>query len=849
MIKNNKDGIVFDSTVYLSEEKYRKFPLYMRLLQVLAIYIGSYCFITIFIKSFDIHIINSYLLSAIILTGTVFYLLILCPGYKLIKLISALAVYGGVIYYWSLQLKNGFFLLENAIIKRASKYYGILEFRFIADRTTVDNDITLLLIVIIIPVVGILSLSLIYGKYKILCYIIMLIPVVGSFAMGITPPEIDLISYILVLLFISISNGFSHNESSLHKSFGKIQKSMIYRISIRSALMLCVITLILFWGIKQFVPVSIYNDYNKINEAKTKVQSFMMDFSIRDVSDKLANVRWNIRPGRIESSGGLGLGALGRVDEVTYDDAEHLKVTVPLKSVIEGIYLKGYIGSVYTGDSWETHSKPIQKNYEDMIAGIPKEEFEPAMGSSMLLSRLPYRYFIRQGRIDITYLLANKKYVYAPYYTVLKDKAGISYENDLAAISDTNMKTVTYDYSYNISELSNLSNDFTLFTSGILHTEDTKFLRYSEHELKYRKFVYDTYTRLPENGLDRLKSDFSREQVGGASDNLTDAIDYVKDYLNRFTRYTLSPGRLPKNKDFVEYFIYENKIGYCSHFASAGAIMLRAMGYPARYVEGYAINRSDLEDLASLYIGETESEYSTVDITVKDYNAHAWVEVYYDGFGWIPVEFTTGSEMDDLVETIGNMERFNQGTTDNDANDTLTKATPSPTIVPEEEVAPPAVVPGQDEDLNASNLLNENNDNAQGFRWYLTAIPILLAGIVIYLIYISKKSKELTMESHSRKALRLFKKIERLFIFGKCFPNKSMSLEENEEFLKENINFISVKEFELCMDAVKKARFGKESISLKEYITVENFYNTLLNRIYERLPRIQKIYLKITQQI
>lgn len=840
MIKKNNDGIVFNSTVYLNEENYRRFPFYMRLLQVLAIYAGSYCFMTILIKCFDIQIINSYMLSAIILTGTVFYLLLLFPGYNIIKLVSVFAIYGVMFYHRYLQLKNGFFLLENAIIKRASIYYGILEFRFVADRAAADKDITLLLIMIIIPVVGILSLSLIHGKYKILCYIIMLLPVVVSFAMGITPPEVDLISYILVLLFVSVSNGFSHNKSSLHKSFGKIQKSMIYRINIRSALMLCVITLILFWGIKQFVTVNRYNEYNGINEAKTKVQSFMTEFSIRDVSDKLANIRWNMRSDRIESSGGLGLGELGRVDEVTYDDTEHLKVTVPLKSVIEGIYLKGYVGSVYTGDSWETHSRLIRENYEDLLAEIPKEEFEPAIGSSIFINQYPYRHFISQGRITITYLKANKSYVYAPYFTLFKDKDRVDFVYDLGTISTNDIKGGAYDYSYSLSNLTNVLSD--LVDKKTLYYEGDA--QYSEHEKKYRDFVYDTYTMLPE-GLDRLRRDFSREQVGPASENLHNAITYVKDYLNQFTRYTLSPGRLPKNKDFVEYFLYENKIGYCTHFASAGALMLRAMGYPTRYVEGYAINRSDLMDSASLYIGETERDSSSVDITVKDNNAHAWVEVYYDGFGWIPVEFTTGSYMEDLVDTIGGIE---QGI-DEEPRD-INEVTPSPTILPEEEVTPPAPVTGQDEDLKGSGLSNKDDDNTQGFRWYLAIIPVLLAAvIIIYLIYSSGKSKEITVESHSRKALKLYKRIERLFILGKCFPKESRSLEENEEFIKNKFDFIPVKEFELCMDTVKKARFAKDSISPKEYIIVENFYITLRNRIYERLPGIKKVYLKITQQI
>ena len=53
--------------------------------------------------------------------------------------------------------------------------------------------------------------------------------------------------------------------------------------------------------------------------------------------------------------------------------------------------------------------------------------------------------------------------------------------------------------------------------------------------------------------------------------------------------YTLTPGRPPAGRDFVEYFLFENKEGYCVHFATTVTVLLRAAGVPARYAEGYVI--------------------------------------------------------------------------------------------------------------------------------------------------------------------------------------------------------------------------------------------------------------------
>lgn len=74
-------------------------------------------------------------------------------------------------------------------------------------------------------------------------------------------------------------------------------------------------------------------------------------------------------------------------------------------------------------------------------------------------------------------------------------------------------------------------------------------------------------------------------------------------------------------------FINETKRGYCQHYAGAMALMLRLLGVPARVAVGF-----------------TSGEYSEDDKewVVKDTNAHAWVEVWFPDFGWIPFDPTPG---------------------------------------------------------------------------------------------------------------------------------------------------------------------------------------------------------------
>ena len=103
-----------------------------------------------------------------------------------------------------------------------------------------------------------------------------------------------------------------------------------------------------------------------------------------------------------------------------------------------------------------------------------------------------------------------------------------------------------------------------------------------------------------------------------------DRVMAIRDFLLQFP-YTLTPVDVPRGVCFVDHFLFEGREGYCTYFASAMAIMARIAGVPSRYVEGFVLppsrNQSDT-------------------IVVTNRMAHAWVEVYLEGFGWLIVEAT-----------------------------------------------------------------------------------------------------------------------------------------------------------------------------------------------------------------
>lgn len=100
----------------------------------------------------------------------------------------------------------------------------------------------------------------------------------------------------------------------------------------------------------------------------------------------------------------------------------------------------------------------------------------------------------------------------------------------------------------------------------------------------------------------------------------------IQDYLRDNFPYTLESHRLPENTDFVDWFLFEEKKGYCTYYATAMAVMLRSIGIPTRYVEGYIMPDNG------------PSKSNTYSITNQQ--AHAWTEVYFEGFGWLSFEPT-----------------------------------------------------------------------------------------------------------------------------------------------------------------------------------------------------------------
>ncbi len=126
-----------------------------------------------------------------------------------------------------------------------------------------------------------------------------------------------------------------------------------------------------------------------------------------------------------------------------------------------------------------------------------------------------------------------------------------------------------------------------------------------------------------------LSSYRSRNENAHFVEPLTDYLTAltVQNYLRSDFFYSKTPGAMIGD-DFVDSFLFEQKRGYCTSFATSMYVLLRALDVPCRYVVGYHVVPSEGEDT----------------VVVSDYERHAWVEVYIGGLGFITMEPTPSAQ-------------------------------------------------------------------------------------------------------------------------------------------------------------------------------------------------------------
>lgn len=341
------------------------------------------------------------------------------------------------------------------------------------------------------------------------------------------------------------------------------------------------------------------------------------------------------------SSTGFGEDGSRLGGNVTLDDTIVMKVDSPEGS----IYLKGAVRELYTGFSWESADSGLTGlGRQHELDNFNTDLFELSEGSRLI-----------SGGINVLNELFNKTFIKITYDNLKTKTLFISAKTESLKF-DAGPLNILLD-SYGIPSSENfLGNQFqyTIEQYSIKKNNEgvAQLLRNSSRGL-YNKYIESGFTRSTQHPRNIALRDVTRLaqvsrdvharylqlpaelpervrrlalEITSSAKNDYDRAKAIESYLAKNYRYTMEPGTTPKDRDFVDYFLFDLKQGYCTYYASAMTVLARSIGIPARYVEGYVLPSQPA--LGTAY-----------EVTNKQ--AHAWVEVYFEGFGWIPFEPTS----------------------------------------------------------------------------------------------------------------------------------------------------------------------------------------------------------------
>lgn len=375
------------------------------------------------------------------------------------------------------------------------------------------------------------------------------------------------------------------------------------------------------------MQISGYSRPPILNDIHSGVKEFMNGDTLKNAAQEIKLTEIVKRDGTVDH------GKLGQNGNITFNNKPVLSVTMP--KTADTVYLRGFVGSVYTGKSWEELPKSSLDELAELNGSFSTEGMNALLLSSYNLKNSGVR--LPEYSFSVKNISADEDTLYMPYNLVPESVLRYNIEDDVfTGKGEKDWFGRIYDPTqlYGYGRL--LSTSWNVRSSSL-----------AADQSRYRNFVYANYLDVPDNFaaadevFDRDYYEFiTAETEGEGKSTLTDAVVfgrklyYIRSWLRDNCSYSLKAGKLPSGKDFADYFVTETREGSCSHFATAAVLLCRYAGIPARYIEGYVIKPADFDESASFG--------SVCSVEVTDARAHAWAEVYIDGYGWYPVEFTSG---------------------------------------------------------------------------------------------------------------------------------------------------------------------------------------------------------------
>lgn len=372
-------------------------------------------------------------------------------------------------------------------------------------------------------------------------------------------------------------------------------------------------TLVAFIGLMSIISPNVRPLLVDPYTAWNQLQGKSVNFSVKeDTQTAIASFRLNL----LTSSGyGRDDSQLGGGFNYNFDPV--FEVTTKVRS-----YWRGESKSVYTGSGWVNPDvEPLMNTFEigETIAG------EVEIDETVPVNTFKQHFVFRDD---------DPPKLFGAYPIIRVDAMNGKTED--AGIIEKDMRTGALEhisegsiYSYTVTSAVPVVNEQLLQQAPPVVFDDE----------------FAAYLQLPDTLPERVYA--LAEEITAEAETPYEKVKAIETYLRTNYSYTNTPDESKgSSADFVDRFLFEIQEGYCDFFSTAMAVLVRTTGIPARWVKGYTTGIMD-DETAIMY----EQQYAfsggvipDIEMTyiVRNADAHSWVEVYFEGYGWVMFEPTAG---------------------------------------------------------------------------------------------------------------------------------------------------------------------------------------------------------------
>lgn len=714
-----------------------------------------------------------------------------------------------LIYLWFFRYEiiGGYMEFFNKVVHDyAIEFNTALYFATPYGKWITDSDVVLMAGYTLVILSMIYSLLISKRKLIAIPLLVNIVFFVIPLVINKVPPVIFIILNFVFVIEMFVMAGISRNGSSNETSIAYIQTAAL---GIGAVIMIiCVVGTLI-------VPQSGYSKspyFDKVGDFAVNVYERIEQKIISASGSGHGGTSSIIDDGKkvIENNN------LGQVDSINYSYNEMFLADIPKD--VDRIYIKQFIGKEYADNTWIEIKREDSAEIDRILSGYETSTQE--MTSNFIAERINQaeKGMVSRRWMGIQYTGMLNERQLMPIYAFTEDESLFDYESYYKKIDDG----IHFEY-------------FDVDPDAV----ESLILEQNSAELAYRDYVYQNYLQTDSKCEKQFRELLKSFKTDTYSDIMYMA-EYVRQHLMERCQYTLKPGKVPSGEDFVDYFYNSTKKGYCTYFATTAVMMLRSKGVPARYVTGFFFRP---DDNVIEVVDIKGREYNRV--SVDDSHAHAWIEIYINGFGWIQFDVTPGNFEQKDIEVPKEIETTSPTPTVEQTTGEKEKPTQKPTTTKQEPTTTKANENVPTEKIRLSKTAKKNI--------ICGLITILVITVVISYILIRYRvittKRRLVYEDcrtgDTRECIIInYEKFERILSFAGFVRPMDMTYKKYAEKLMNECHYLSKESIEEITELYEKAEFSGNEISENEIIKSECIVDELCNKVYTDIGFFKKIRYK-----